>query len=75
MNIGLLYSIKCFFFWGGGAKTNTQKSVLMVPKYTNLYHLWNSKRIKNYKVKYYFYDLTLQVTFQVKEFDFLGLNK
>lgn len=47
----------------------------MVPKYTNLYHLWNSKRIKNYKVKYYFYDLTLQVTFQVKEFGFFGLNK
>lgn len=47
----------------------------MVPKYTNLYHLWNSKRIKNYKVKYYFCDLTLQVTFQVKEFGFLGLNK
>lgn len=56
-------------------EANTQKSVLMVPKYTNLYNLWNSKHIKKTKVKYYFYDLTLQVTFQVKEFGFLGLNK
>lgn len=51
-------------------EANTQKSVLMVPKYTNLYNLWNSKHIKKLRLNIIFMILHYKLHFKLKNLAF-----